>query len=35
MVSRGLTGLKEKIEWAILFTALPCIVWQGEKINTK
>ena len=35
MVARGLTVPKEKIEWAILFIALPRIVWQGEKINTK
>jgi ATP-dependent helicase/nuclease subunit A len=32
MVARGLTVPKEKIEWAILFTALPGIVWQGKKI---
>jgi ATP-dependent exoDNAse (exonuclease V) beta subunit len=35
MVARGLTVPKEKIEWAILFTALPGIVWQGKKINIK
>ena len=35
MVGRGFTGPKEKIEWAILFTALPRIVWQEEKIETK
>jgi len=27
MVARGLTVPKEKIEWAILFTALPCLVF--------
>ena len=31
MVARGLTVPKGKIEWAILFTALPRIVWQGKK----
>jgi len=35
MVARGFTVPKEKIEWAILFTALPRIVWQREKISPK
>jgi hypothetical protein len=32
MVARGLNAPKEKIHWAILFTALPRLVWQEEKI---
>ena len=32
MVARGLNVPKEKIHWAILFTALPRLVWQEEKI---
>jgi ATP-dependent exoDNAse (exonuclease V) beta subunit len=33
MVARGLNVSQEKIEWAILFTALPRLVWQEEKIR--
>jgi ATP-dependent exoDNAse (exonuclease V) beta subunit len=33
MVARGLNVPEEKIQWAILFTALPRLVWQGEKIR--
>jgi len=32
MVARGLNVPEEKIQWAILFTALPRLVWQEEKI---
>jgi len=32
MVARGLNVPEEKIEWAILFTALPRLVWVGGKI---
>jgi ATP-dependent exoDNAse (exonuclease V) beta subunit len=31
MVARGLAVPKEKIEWAILFTALPRLVWQENS----
>jgi hypothetical protein len=31
MVARGINAPEEKIEWAILFTALPRLVWQREK----
>jgi ATP-dependent exoDNAse (exonuclease V) beta subunit len=32
MVARGLNVPEEKIQWAILFTALPRLVWQEGKI---
>lgn len=31
MVARTMNLPEEKVEWAILFTSLPCLVWQGEK----
>ena len=33
MVARALDLPQEKIQWAILFTALPRLVWQGEEIR--
>jgi ATP-dependent exoDNAse (exonuclease V) beta subunit len=33
MVARSLNLPEEKIQWAILFTALPRLVWQGEEIR--
>jgi ATP-dependent exoDNAse (exonuclease V) beta subunit len=32
MVARGLNVPEKKIQWAILFTALPRLVWQEGKI---
>ncbi len=32
MVARTLKLPEEKIEWAILFTALPRLVWREEKV---
>jgi ATP-dependent exoDNAse (exonuclease V) beta subunit len=31
MVARTMNLPEEKVEWAILFTSLPCLVWQGKK----
>jgi ATP-dependent exoDNAse (exonuclease V) beta subunit len=31
MVARGINASKEKIQWAILFTAIPRLMWQEEK----
>jgi ATP-dependent exoDNAse (exonuclease V) beta subunit len=33
MVARALDLPQEKIQWTILFTALPRLVWQGEEIR--
>jgi len=35
MVARGLNVSQEKIEWAILFTALPRLVWQEEERQNR